>query len=282
MLISIASGKGGTGKTAFALMLAAAHPEVTLVDCDVEEPNCHLFLQPEWQEPARTVEIMIPVVDNSKCNGCGSCSAVCLFNAIAIAGEQALLFDELCHSCGGCLLVCPHGAMAEGKKEVGILQEGRSTVLPQVNLHSGTMHVGMPSSVPLIKAIKAVAKAIPGDVLLDCPPGTACSMVTAVKDSDYCILVTEPTPFGQHDVQLAMNITALLGIATGVVINKSDGGSGDAAIEALCHSRQLPVLAKIPHSLTFASEYAAGRIPEEFRSIATAVWSQLQQKVVKA
>ncbi|SDF50314.1 4Fe-4S binding protein [Sporomusa acidovorans] len=275
MLISIASGKGGTGKTTLALLLAAAHSQLTLIDCDVEEPNCHLFLQPQWQGPEQEVTIMVPSIDNDRCNGCGACSAVCLFSAIAVTGKSALLFDELCHSCGGCLLACQQHAISEKQKPIGILMSGTATAYPGIHLLKGTLKVGTPSAVSLIKRMKQESLQLTGDILIDCPPGTSCSMVSAVKGSDFCILVTEPTPFGKHDLELAMNITRLLQIPTGVVINKSDGAAGDESIETFSVSRQIPVLAKIPHSLSFARQYAAGCIPSEFQNIAASIWQRL-------
>ncbi len=173
------------------------------------------------------------------------------------------------------MLACKHSAIREDRKTIGTITFGASTTIPDIRLLSGTLNVGVPSGVPLIKAIRKEALSLSGDVIFDCPPGTSCSMVNAVKDSDFCILVTEPTPFGRHDLELALNITDLLQVSSGVVINKSDESAADESIEDLCRSRRIPVLAKIPHSLSFARQYAAGIIPDEFRAIAADIWRQL-------
>jgi MinD superfamily P-loop ATPase len=276
VIVSIASGKGGTGKTTVALLLAAARESVTVIDCDVEEPNCHLFLQPEWQD-TRKVSVMIPQIDTGKCSGCGRCTEACLFNALAVAGKSVISFEELCHSCGGCLLACPSGAISETAKTIGAINSGTARkAAPGKGLISGSLNVGMPAAGPLIKAMKQSIPAI-GDVIVDCPPGTSCSMVAGVTGSDVCLLVTEPTPFGLHDLNSALGVVKLLGIPAGVVINKSDAGPGDAAIVNLCGENGVEIYAKIPHSREFAAKYSEGIIPEDFCSIAAAIWEKLVQ-----
>ena len=278
VLVSIASGKGGTGKTTLALLLAAAHNNAALVDCDVEEPNCHLFLKAVWQSTGHAVSIMIPRINTDDCTACGRCAKACRFNAIAIAGGKALLFDELCHSCEGCVLACRSKAIVRDIKPVGTMIHGFSRSFPGTLFLYGVLQVGVPSAVPLIKALKNEAGQISGDVILDCPPGTSCSMVQAVKDTDFCILVTEPNPLGMHDLELAMNVARFLNVPCGVVINKSDGGVEDEEIEQLCRKNGVPLMAKIPHSQSFAQQYAGGRISDEFSESARHIWCQLTQK----
>ncbi len=276
MIVSIASGKGGTGKTTVALLLAAARPGATVVDCDVEEPNCHLFLQPARDEE-RQVTVMRPGFDDELCDGCGRCATVCLFNALAITGTKVLLFDELCHSCGGCVIACPQNAVSETAKPIGAVRGGTATQnSPGTRLIDGLLDVGAPTASPLIKAMK---QALPstGDTIVDCPPGTACSMVAAVADSDYCLLVTEPTPFGLHDLGLALGVVKILGIPAGVVINKSDGGAWDNAVADWCAQEKVAVVGRIPHSEEFAREYAEGRISPAYQTIAGEIWGKVCQ-----
>lgn len=276
MILSIASGKGGTGKTTLALLMAAGRAGAIIADCDVEEPNCHLFLRPEWETETRA-GVMAPCFDLDKCDGCGRCVRHCLFNALAVAGGTPLLFPELCHGCGGCLLACPRGAVSEERREIGVFRTGIATVnILGQRLISGVLDVGAPAAAPLIKAMK---KRLPhdADLILDCPPGASCSMVAAVDGSDYCLLVTEPTPFGIHDLELAAGVLGMLAIPHGVVINKSDGGRGDAAVAGWCAAHGVEVLACLPHSREFAAKYAAGFIAEENRGAAETIWRRLDR-----
>jgi len=277
VIVSIASGKGGTGKTTVALLLAAARPGATVVDCDVEEPNCHLFLNPA-PEREQAVTVMRPEFRTELCDGCGRCAEVCLFNALAVTGQKPLLFGELCHSCGGCVLACPRGAVGETAAVIGTIRTGAATQnCPGTKLVYGLLNVGVPAASPLIKAMKKEFTAA-GDVIVDCPPGTACSLVAAVDGSDYCLLVTEPTPFGLHDLALAAGVVKLLGIPAGAVINKSDGGAGDAAVADWCDRENVPVLARFPHREDFARQYAEGRISPDFQGIAGEIWAILGKR----
>ncbi len=277
MILSIASGKGGTGKTTLALLLAASRKGAIIADCDVEAPNCHLFLQPKWATETRA-GVMVPRFDPDKCDGCGRCVQYCLFNALAVAGGTPLLFPELCHGCGGCLLACPHEAVSEERREIGVFRTGVATRnIPGQRLISGLLDVGTPAAAPLIKAMK---KQLPydADLILDCPPGASCSMVAAIAGSDYCLLVTEPTPFGLHDLELAAGVSGMLAIPHGVVINKSDGERGDEAVEGWCAAHGVELLARLPNSREFAAKYAAGIIDGEYREAAETLWRRLDRE----
>ena len=223
MIISIASGKGGTGKTTVATNLALALGQgVELLDCDVEEPNAHLFLKPEMERD----EIMstpIPRVDMDACSLCRKCSEICRFSAIAVAGSRVLVFPELCHSCGGCLVVCPEGAISEVGRELGTISVGRRNGIGFIN---GRLRVGEAMSPPLIKRVRALRD--PERItLIDAPPGTSCPVIAAMQGADFIILVTEPTPVGLHDLQLAVEAVRLLAIPSGLVINRADIGDDE-------------------------------------------------------
>ncbi len=252
MIISVASGKGGTGKTTIATSLAAVLGDrAQLLDCDVEEPNCHILMKPVL-ERSEAVRLPVPEVDPQKCTACGKCGEVCRFSAIVVIGDQVLTFPELCHGCGGCWLLCPEGAIREGSRELGVLQSGASGPVEFVH---GVLRVGESMSPPLIKAVKA--KINPEKIaIVDAPPGASCPVIHTVLGSDFVILVTEPTPFGLHDLRIAVDALSLLGVPLGVVVNRSD--IGDREAHEFCATRAIPILAEIPHSRKIAEGYAKG------------------------
>lgn len=273
MIIAIASGKGGTGKTTVALALAAAiNQQVKLLDCDVEEPNCHLFLQSEI-ECRELVTIPVPTVNTAHCTGCGQCAKICRYNAIALVGKQILIFPELCHSCGGCVLVCKTGALTEIQQEIGTIEFRCSG---SIELISGQLAIGQAMSPPLIRAVKKHI-AITGDTIIDCPPGTSCPVVTAVRGADFVLLVTEPTPFGLHDLTLAVAVIRTLGMKFGVVLNRAD--TGDNGVQCYCKEENIPLLLEIPDRREIAEAYSRGEtllqaVPElksEFEKLLTVI-----------
>jgi MinD superfamily P-loop ATPase len=260
MIISIASGKGGTGKTTVATSLALSlKGGVQLLDCDVEEPNAHIFINPEIKE-TEPVYIPVPEVDETKCTFCGKCQKVCAYNAIAVikptkedrTGGKVLVFPELCHGCGSCFYFCPKDAIKEVDRQIGVVEKGSKGDLEFVH---GKLNIGEAMAPPLIRAVK---KHIAADktVVLDAPPGTSCPVIASIKDSDYCILVTEPTPFGLYDLSLAVEVLKKLGIPFGVIINRSDLGNDKT--DDFCKKENIPVLMRIPFSKEIAKSYSKG------------------------
>jgi len=254
MIISVASGKGGTGKTLVATSLALSlkdNNRVMLLDCDVEEPNDHLFLKPviNGSEP---VHIMVPVVAEDKCTFCGKCAEVCAFKAIAVLANHVLTFDQLCHGCGACSYLCPEKAITEEPREMGIIEWGHSD---GVDFVQGTLTVGEAMSPPVIRKVKEHINQ-DGVIIIDVPPGTSCPVVEAVKGSDFCLLVTEPTPFGLSDLSLAVATVRELKIPCGVIINRA--GVGDAGVEEYCRKENIPVLLTIPLDTQIARLYSQG------------------------
>jgi len=252
MIISVASGKGGTGKTTVATNMALALGSgVELLDCDVEEPNAHLFLQPVIERSER-VETPIPLVDERKCTFCKKCSDLCRFNALAVVGKRVLVFAELCHSCGGCMLVCPEGAITETGRELGMLNFGNRDDIGFIN---GRLRVGEAMSPPLIKQVRAAAG--PERItIIDAPPGTSCPVIAAMNGTDFVLLVTEPTPFGLHDLKLAVEAVKMLGISAGLVVNRAD--IGDDQVFAYAEREELPILLTIPFDRRIAEAYSRG------------------------
>jgi MinD superfamily P-loop ATPase len=259
MIISVASGKGGTGKTTISVNMALAlGAGVELLDCDVEEPNAHLFLKPVIKQSER-VEVPVPLVDLEKCTFCRKCSDICRFNALAVVGKKVLVFQELCHSCGGCMAVCPEGAITETGRELGIINFG---ALDDIRFINGQLRVGEAMSPPLIKRVRAESD--PQLItIIDAPPGTSCPVIAAMRGADFILMVTEPTPFGLHDLKLAVEAVRLLGIPCGLVVNRAD--IGDRKVFDYAENENLPILLTIPFDRRIAEAYSQGKnIVEEF------------------
>jgi MinD superfamily P-loop ATPase len=253
MVISIASGKGGTGKTTVALNLAFCLSNVQLIDCDVEEPNLHLFL-PFQADRILPVTLPVPRVDEGICTHCGKCAEICQFKALAVIKDQVLVFDELCHGCGGCARLCPWGAIREHPREIGQIQIGRVDGLAFLY---GVLNVGEPMAPPVIRRVKEFL-AKEKTAIIDCSPGTSCPVVEAVKGSDFCLLVTENTPFGLNDLELAVEMVRALRIPLGVFINRSD--LGDRRIMEYCRREKIPVLGELPNDRRIAEVYSRGGV----------------------
>jgi MinD superfamily P-loop ATPase len=254
MMLAIASGKGGTGKTLVATSLALALKDeyaVQLLDCDVEEPNAHIFLQPEIED-SRPVAISVPAVDESKCTLCGRCSQVCAFNALAVTPAGVLIFPELCHGCGACSYLCPEKAISEVEHNIGVVETGRADGIAFVQ---GRLDVGQAMAPPVIRQVKKLADDSKL-VIIDAAPGTSCPVVEAVRGSDFCLLVTEPTPFGLNDLKMAVETIRQLDIPCGVIINRA--GSGDNQTEEYCHKEKLPIMMTIPLDSEIAGLYSRG------------------------
>ncbi len=255
MKITVASGKGGTGKSMVAANLAWALSEtgpVTLVDCDVEEPNLHLFFPQD--EPATTaVTIPVPAIAPERCNFCGDCAGFCAFGALVVTKDRVLFFPEHCHACGGCSLVCPVGAIEEIQRTLGTITTRKLS--DTLHLVTGTLQEGEVLGVKVIKAAKELAEK-PGWLVYDASPGTSCPVVETLQGSDFCLLVTESTPFGLHDLELASTLTSRMGIPAGVVINRSDGKDGEA--RRFCDEHGIPVLATIPFDRWIAGIQGSG------------------------
>ena len=254
MIVSVASGKGGTGKTLVATSLALSLQNqipVQLLDCDVEEPDAHIFLKPSLSH-SQVVSISIPRVDEAKCTFCGKCAEVCAYNAIAVVGKKVLIFPELCHGCGACSYLCPQDAISEVGREIGVLESGRSGGIEFVH---GRLAIG---EVAAPRVIGEVRKHISQEmlVIIDAPPGTSCPVVEAVKDSDFCLLVTEPTSFGLNDLTLAVDMVRRLNIPCGIVINRD--GVGDKRAEEYCLKEGIPILLRIPLDIKIAQLYSRG------------------------
>lgn len=258
MYISVLSGKGGTGKTTvstnLAVYLASKGYKVRYLDFDVEEPNGFIFLKPKVMESI-DVKVKVPSVDDNLCAGCGECARHCNFNALAVAKNKVIVFDKLCHSCGLCSIVCPTGAIHEIDRVVGKIEIGTTNNLEALR---GILNIGEPMGIPIIKQLK---KYVTDNYIniIDSPPGSSCSVVNSVEGSDYSILVTEPTKFGLHDLDIAVKVVKQMGIPFGIVINKSNTPD-DLIIEEYCRKEKCEIIGKLPFLKEIAVKYSKGEL----------------------
>ena len=262
MKIAIASGKGGTGKTTLAVNLATFN-SLDLFDLDVEEPNDYLFFKPKKLE-SKEVFRKVPVVKEN-CNGCGVCKDVCEFKAIAVV-DKAMIFTEICHSCGACIYFCPEKALEEEDKLIGRIIKAYNEIM----LTYGILEIGEASAVPLIREIK---KELKSNCILDCPPGTSCPMVESVRDSDFVILVAEPTPFSLHDLKIAVNVVEDFNLKFAVVINKY--GLPFDGVEKYCREKGIDIIGKIPFKKEIAERYASGMLLEDYKDLFVDIYSTI-------
>ena len=257
MKIAIASGKGGTGKTTIAvnlaLTIASLGQPVTLLDCDVEEPNCHLFLKPVITGSSAAT-ILQPKVLEERCNGCGVCADVCEYHALTVMGKQVLVFSELCHGCGACFLLCPEKAIVEEGHPIGLVEEG---VSHNIRFVQGRLNVGEMMSPAVIRRVRERGDAA-GLCIIDSPPGTSCPVVESVRETDFVLLVTEPTPFGLHDLMLAVEMVRALARPFAVALNRCD--TGDEEVRSYCERERIEILLSIPDDRRIAESYARGDI----------------------
>ena len=276
MKISVLSGKGGTGKTFLSVNLAQVAKDSVYIDCDVEEPNGNLFLKVP-NPKIDMVDVLVPVVDQDKCNGCKECVEFCQFNALAYVGGELKIFNELCHSCGGCTLLCPQKALKEVERNIGKVESGFSN---EIKVKSGELNIGEATGVPIIEKLLEDMDSHKNNIV-DCPPGSSCQVMESIKGSDYCLLVIEPTKFGIHNINLVYELVKLFNIPYGAVINKDMGDSKVA--EEFCKKNNINLLDKIPYNEEIgklnSNGYIVAKENEEFRKIFENILGKIQEEV---
>ncbi|NMC61656.1 MAG: P-loop NTPase [SAR324 cluster bacterium] len=275
MILAVASGKGGTGKTTVSVNLAKIFgSSIQLLDCDVEEPNAHLFL-PTQLELTEVVDTLVPEINTSACDLCGDCSYFCKFNAVAKLGAQIVVFPELCHSCGGCEKVCPKSAIHYINRRIGVIETFKSS---NINLIQGRLDIGMSMAPPLIRTLKSkIDRKLPA--ILDAPPGNSCPVVTTIQDADFVLLVTEPTPFGLHDLRISVETLEALDLAFAVVINRM--GIGDRRVHDFCKEKNIRVLSEIPNDRKIAETYSRGELMVDLLPEYKKIFIDLMERILE-
>ncbi len=276
MKIAVLSGKGGTGKTLVSVNLAAVAQKSTYIDCDVEEPNGHLFFKP-IDVQKEEVSVKIPQVDNERCSGCRKCVDFCKFNALAYIKDKLIIFEEICHSCGGCIMLCPEKALTEKEKSIGKIQRGISN---EVAVYTGILNTGEASGIPIIKELLVDNRSQADEqTFIDCPPGSACIVMESIKDADYCVLVAEPTLFGVHNLNMVYELVKLFNKPFGVVLNKCLEGENQA--EKFCLEKNIKILARLPFDSELGMLNSNGEIVARKSKKYYAIFSDLLETVKK-
>lgn len=275
MNIAILSGKGGTGKTLVSVNLAAVSDNSIYVDCDVEEPNGHLFFKPLISDTIQ-VDVLVPEINNELCNGCRKCVSFCKFNALAFINHKVKLFDEICHSCGGCAYVCPTNAITETKKKIGDISVGKSK---NTKVITGMLKIGEQSGVPIINKELELIKNDNKNIFIDCPPGSSCVVMESIKDADYCVLVAEPTIFGSHNLNMVYNLVKIFNKKVGVVLNKCNNEFNPS--ENFCIKNNIKILSKIPFETTLGQLNSEGKIAVNENASYKKIFNDLLKKITK-
>jgi MinD superfamily P-loop ATPase len=275
MRIAVLSGKGGTGKTFCAVNLASVRSGSIYADCDIEEPDGHLFFKPK-ENHTEEIKVFLPKIHDDLCNGCRACVEFCRFGALGYVNRKIIVFEDVCHSCGGCELVCPRHAISETSRKIGVVEDGVSA---GVRVISGILEPGMESGVPIIKKINEITSKSDGLVIIDCPPGSSCSAIESIKSADYCLLIAEPTIFGAHDLAMVHDMIRISGKPCGVVLNKITAGPDPSADYCLTH--KIPIMGRVPYDPKLGRIISEARIAVREDRVYHVLFDEILERILK-